>query len=147
MDKKITNNKIYFELLPESEQPVKSIYAPTGDMMKLGKVLDTGHKVEIAKKGDIIQIYFTTMILLNPKEAFCSDRDVIFVNDIPQKGKIHINKQSKESLSLLNSSIVINSNSDDIQKNDKIYYKKGQGHILPDNTEIISETQVYYKEG
>ena len=142
---KALNSKILFELLPEDKQPQKTIFAPNMDLMKFAKVLSVGKKVEDVKVGDIITIYVTTMVMLKKTIGFCSERDVILTNNIPPKGKIHINQQSKEGITVLMNANVINSNSEDIDTGDQIYYKVGNSHQLPDNTEIISEQQVYYK--
>jgi uncharacterized protein YfaT (DUF1175 family) len=40
---------------------------------------------------------------------------------------------------------VVNSNVEDVQPGDQIFYRHGQSHILPDNSEILSETQIYHK--
>lgn len=142
----VANNKIYFKLLDESLQPVKTILRPQADVIKLVEVLDVGHKVEIAKKGDILHLYVATMIITEYDKGFCSDRDVLFVNEIPQAGKVHITNQEKDPLNPLSTANVINSNSEGIDKNDKIYYRSGQSLILPDNTEILSDSQIYRME-
>lgn len=143
---KAANNKIFFELLDEEFQPKKTIFNPNATMLKLSKVISVGCKTEVAKVGDIITTYVSTNMMIDSKKGFCSERDVIFFNDIPQPNKVHIKNQSGDNLSLFTSAEVINSNSEDIMKNQKIFYRKGQSHILPDNTEIISDTQIYYIE-
>ena len=56
---KVLNNKVYFELLDDSQQPQKTIFQPNADMLKLGRVIDVGQKVEYISEGDIITIYVT----------------------------------------------------------------------------------------
>jgi hypothetical protein len=142
----ILNNKIFFELLHEDDQPKKTIFTPNADLLKHARVIEVGHQVERPKESDIITLPVTTMIMTEKSKGFCSERDVIFVNGIPSEGKIHINKQSKEGITLLLNANVISSNSSDVQKGDTIFYREGQSMQLPDNTEIISEKSVYYKK-
>lgn len=143
----VVNNKIYFDLLVESEQDQKTIFTPNADMMKYALVLDVGHKVEWVKKGDVIKLYVNTMFMTEKGKGFCAERDVIFCNQIPQKGKVHIKEQTKDKITSLKTAKVINANCDDIQTDDIIAYRDGQSLILPDNTEIVSETQIYYTKG
>lgn len=147
MDRRVLNNKILFELLSDDKQPQKTIFNTNATMLKLGRVVSVGDEVEKIKKGDIITVYVTTIFMLDGKMGFCSQRDIIFTNDIPAENKVHVKHQSKEDLSLFDSAIVVNSNSKNIDSGDKIFFRKGQSHILPDNTEIISDSQIYYKEG
>jgi hypothetical protein len=146
MDRYIKNSKILFELLPEKDQPKKTALKPHADMMKHALVTDVGSKVEEINIGDIITLYVTTMFMIEKNIGFCSERDVIFTNNIPQKGKVHIHRQSKNPLQPLSNAVVINSNSSDIEKGEKVFYREGQSMQLPDNTEIISETQIYYSQ-
>lgn len=143
---RVLNNKIYFELLPPDAQPQKTIFNPTADMLKLAKVIDVGCKVEEVRKDDIITLYEISIKNLGDGTGFCSERDVIFSNSIPQKNKVHIRNQEKVDLSMLNKATVINSNCEDISKDETVFYINGQSHILPDNTEIISESQIFYTE-
>ena len=143
---KVLNNKIYFELLEDSEQPQKTIFQPNADMLKLCRVIDVGQNVEYVSEGDIITIYVTSISMLDSTKGLCTERDVIFNNSIPQKGKVHIGQQKNNELSVFKSGKVLSSNSQDIEKNDEVYYKPGQSHVLPDNTEIISETQIFYSK-
>ena len=142
----VKNSKILFELLPESQQPKKTALKPHADMMKLCKVIDVGNKTEWVQIHDIITIYVTTMVMIEKNIGFCSERDVIFTNNIPQKGKVHVHRQSKNPLQKLSNAFVLSSNSEDIEKGEKVFYREGQSMQLPDNTEIISETQIYYSE-
>jgi hypothetical protein len=147
MQDKILNSKIFFEVLPDKDQPQKSPFSPNADLMKYAKVLDIGHKVEWVEIGDVIKLYVNTMFMIEKNKGFCSERDVIFRNSIPPKGKVHIKDQIKDTMSPLKNAKVIQSNSEDIISNDTIGYRDGQSLILPDGTEIISETQIYYTKG
>lgn len=144
MNINIKNSKILFELLPDKDQPKKTALRPNADLMKHGKVLDIGSKVEDVSIGDIITLYVTTMFMIEKNKGFCSERDVIFTNDIPQKGKVHIHRQSKKPLQKFSNAEVVNSNAADVEKGETVYYREGQSMVLPDHTEIISETQIYY---
>lgn len=141
---KVLNNKILMTILDDGHQPQKTIFSPNADMLKLFKIVDVGEKVELVKKGDIVTTYVNNVTLLNGDEYFCTERDILFINDYPQPGKIHLRGQVKEKLTLFNSAEVIKSSSGDIEDEDKVFYKAGQSHVLPDSTEIISESQVYY---
>jgi hypothetical protein len=139
------NNKILYKVLDDEHQPKKTIFTPNADLLKYAEVINTGEKVEFVKQGDIISIYVHDMNRIDSELGFCSDRSVIFKNSIPQKGKIHITNIENNPMTSFSKAEVIESNSDDVNKGDIIYFKEGQAHILPDHTEIISETQVYYK--
>lgn len=143
---KAVNNKILYELLPEEDQPKKTIFSPGMDMLKRLRVLDKGSKVDDINVGDIITVYVHDMNQISSERGFCNSTSVIFTNDIPPKGTVHVNNINKESLSNFANGDVIQSNSEDIQKEDKIYFKQDKAHILPDNTEIISERQIFYKK-
>lgn len=141
------NTKIYFELLPDSEQPQKTFMNSELDKIKLCKVLKTGNKVSnFVKEEDIITVpvHAITMMYKETK-GFCSERDVIFSNSYPVEGKVHIKNQERIELNNLNKAIVIKSSSQDIDDEDEIFYKNGQSLVLPDHTEIISESQIYFK--
>ena len=140
------NTKIYFKLLPEDQQPKKSVFIPDAEMLKFVEVLDVGHGVSKIKQGDILTVYITTIQMLTQSEGFCIEREVIFINNYPQENKIHINGQVKKGMSVFKQANVLASSSQDIDDNDIIYFKDGQTHILPDGSEIISESQVYYKD-
>lgn len=144
---KIVNSKIYFEVLPEKDQDKKTVFTPNADMMKYAKVIDIGHKVEWVQSGDIIKLYVNTMFMTEKGKGFCAERDVIFCNQIPQKGKVHIKEQVKDKITSLKTAKVINANCEDIESGDTVAYRDGQSLILPDNTEIVSETQIYYTKG
>lgn len=146
MEKQILNSKIYFELLPDEEQAQRTVFTPNADMMKKASVINVGSKVEFVKEKDIIEIYSNSIVLTEGRKGFCSERDVIFTNSKPPIGKIHINEQSTRGMTVLTNANVISSNADDVEEGDRVYYKAGQSHILPDHTEIISESQVYYKQ-
>lgn len=144
--KYILNSKIWFDLLEDSKQPKKTIFTPNAEMLKLGKVKATGSKVEEVKVGDIITLYVNSIHFLNEKEGFCTEREVVFRNGLPQKGKVHIKEQENVNMTSFNKAKVVKSSSEDVEEGDVINYKNGQSHILPDNTEIISESQIYFKE-
>ena len=114
-------------------------------MLKKAEVLEVGSNVIHVKTGDIIEVYVNTMVMISKDEGFCSERDVIFTNSLPPEGKVHIKNPSKKPLSPLTEAEVVNSNAKEIEKGDVVYFKSGQSHILPDNSEIISETQIYHK--
>lgn len=140
------NNKILVELLPDSEQPKKTIFSPNEDMIKIGIALSTGYKVENVVEKDRLHVYVNSLHVVEGNLAFCSERDVIFRNNYPQPGKIHIDSQIDIPMSSFMKANVVRSSSEDILDQETIFYKKGQSHVLPNNTEIISETQVYYKK-
>ena len=140
------NNKVYFEILSEDKQPKKSVFIPDAEMLKLAEVIDVGESVTKVKKEDIITIYVTAISMLTSTTGFCSEREIIFINSYPQENKIHINSQVKQELTIFRKANVLKSSSHDIKDNETIYYKDGQTHILPDGSEIISESQVYYKD-
>lgn len=144
---KVLNNKIYFELLPDSEQPQKTIFSPNMDMLKLCKVIDIGNKVfDFIKKEDIITLYVNNIQMIDKTKGFCNDKDVLFINEYPLKGKVHVTEQEKPKITPFSKAKVKKSSVDDIKDNENIYYKQGQSHILPDSTEIISETQIYFSK-
>lgn len=140
------NNKLMIELLEDSKQPQKTIFSPNADMIKIGKVLSKGKSVDIVKEGDTVHVYTNNLTMFDSRKGFCSQRDLLFVNEYPQEGKVHITEQTTVPMSSFTSGVVIKSSSEDIQDEDKVFYKKGQSHVLPDNTEIISESQIYYSE-
>ena len=142
----VLNSKIKFKLLPDDDQPKKSVFKPNVDLIKLVKVEKIGTRVEDVEEGDILHLYVTSMFMIDSDTGFCSERDVIFCNEIPQKGKVHISEQSKKPMDVFSTAKVINANSEDVLQGDIIHYREGQSHLLPDNTEILSETQIYYKE-
>lgn len=145
-DIKPLNTKIYFKLLPEDKQPKKTIIAPDGDILKIGTVLDVGHEVEQIKKGDTITLYGYDCIRLDQNRAVTNERSVIFINGIPQKNKTHIIEVGDDSmLSVLTKAKVIGSSSKDMSEEDLVFFKKGAGLILPDKTEIVSDSQIFFK--
>ena len=146
MERKVLNNKVYFELLPESEQPKKTIFQPNMDILKIGRVIDVGHRVENIKKGDKITLHINNISKYIGNECFCNDRDVIFINGYPQDGKVQITEVEDISMSSFKKARVIKSSTEDIQDNSNVYYKDGQFLELPDHTKILSETQIYFSE-
>ena len=143
----VLNNKIYLELLDDELQPKKTFLNTDADLLKYCNVLDVGNSVSDIKKDDIVTLYVININFIDSKKGFCSDRDVIFINNRPKEKKVHINNQQKEKYGILYKGTVLASSSNDIKDGDEIYYKHGQSHILPDNTEILSETQIFYKKG
>ena len=146
MERKVLNNKVYFELLPESEQPKKTIFQPNMDILKIGRVIDVGHRVENIKKGDKITLHINNISKYIGNECFCNDRDVIFINGYPQDGRVQITEVEDISMSSFKKARVIKSSTEDIQDNSNVYYKDGQFLELPDHTKILSETQIYFSE-
>ena len=146
MDKlKVLNNKLHIRLLPDAEQPKKSIFSPDAEMLKKAEVLDVGQKVTEIEKGQIITLYVNSLYMLGTEEAFCTDRDPIFINGYPREGKVNVGNTEKKTMTSFTKGIALKSSSGDIDDNDVIYFREGQSHILPDNTEIISESQIYFK--
>lgn len=141
----VLNNKVYFELLDDSKQPKKTIFTPNAEMLKHAKVISVGSKVEEIKEEDIITLYVNHINMIDEKEGLCSDRDPVFINYYPRKDKINASLEEKSSLTPFTKAKVISSSCNDIKDGDTVYIKSGQGHILPDNTELISESQIYYK--
>lgn len=142
----VLNNKVHFILLPEDEQPKKTIFTPNAELLKFAKVLEVGKDVKDIFKDDIITIYVTSIQMINQNEGFCVDREPIFVNYRPRVDKVLITDIGKDSFNTLSKATVLLSSSDEINDNDIIYFKEGQSHILPDNTELISKSQIYYKD-
>lgn len=139
------NNKIFFELLDEKHQPKKSILVPDGDILKKAKVLDVGNKVTNIKKGDEIVLYVNDIRGIGDRKGYCNDTNPIFINDKPQANKTHISKISSDNLTRFDNGKVISSTDDNLKKDDIIGYIKGNGLILPDSSEIISDTQIFFK--
>lgn len=142
----IHGDKIYYEILPDSDQPQKTIFTPNADMLKRVKVLDVGDMVVNKKKGDILTLYVNDMTRYGDYDkGFCIDRHVIFTNDIPQYLKVQVKNIQKDTMEVLSKGTVVESGSENIKKDDDIVFKHGQSHILPDNSEIISDSQIYFK--
>lgn len=139
------NNKIKFELLPEDEQPKKTSMVPFGDALKKVKVLEVGTKVEDIEKDDILVLYNHDVMLFEGSMGYCLDRDPVFINDHPQKNKTHIQPKKADRLSKFEKGTVLSTTDPEMSKGDEIGFKKANGLILPDNTEIISDTQIYFK--
>lgn len=146
MEKKVLNTKIYFQLLPESEQPQKTVFQPNMDVLKIGQVIDVGHKVEKVKKGDFITLHINNISKYIQNDCFCNERDVIFINGYPQEGKVQITEQEDMNMTSFKKARVLKSSSNDIKDNEKVFYKDGQFLELPDHTKILSETQIYFSE-
>lgn len=142
----VLNNKVHFELLSENEQPKKTIFTPNAELLKHAIVLDVGKEVAEMKKDDVITLHVNSMSMLNSKEGFCTERDPIFVNYKPRIDKVQITDTSKVTLTNFSEATVVKSSCDEIEDGDKIYYKEGQSLILPDNSEIISKSQIFYKD-
>lgn len=138
-------NKVLFELLSEDKQPKKSIFAPNGDSIKNAVVIAIGETVTAINPGDIIQLYVNDIMGIDSKLGYCIDTNAIFINRKPQPNKTHIRSKKSEELSKFNKADVIVSTSSKLKKGDEIGYKKGSGLILPDGSEIISNTQIYFK--
>ena len=146
MEIKVLNTKIHFELLPESDQPQKTVFQPNMDVLKIGKVLDIGHKVEKVKKGDFITLHINNISKYIQNDYFCNERDVIFINGYPQEGKVQITEQEDINMTSFKKARVLKSSTNDIKDNEKVFYKDGQFLELPDHTKILSETQIYFSE-
>lgn len=138
-----------FELLPRDEQPKNTVLIPDADSMKKAKVLSVGFLVntEFIKVGDIITIYNNDIVRVSGTESvgFTTDRNILFADGFPQVNKTHISPLNREELSTLDKASVIKSWDDKLKEGDIIYYKKGNGLILPDRTEIISDSQIFFK--
>lgn len=139
------NNKILFELLPEEKQPKRSVLVPDADTLKLVIVLEVGDKVSNCKKNDIVTLHISDILSIDDSKGYCTDSNLLFINGSPQLGKTHIQPLKNEKLSKLNKAKVIVSNDKNLNKNDTIGYRKGNGLILPDHTEIISDNQIFFK--
>lgn len=141
----VLNNKIHLRLLPEDQQPQRSLFQPTADLLKYAEVLGVGSKVTEIQKGQKIVVYVNALRMLNDKEGFCTERDPVFVDDLPRQGKVNTTKAAKEILTGFDKAEVLSSSSEGIEPGDTVYYTAGQSHILPDNTELISDSQIYFK--
>ena len=138
------NNKILFDLLPDYEQPRKTVFSPDADTMKVARVISTGPEVTQDIKKDLkITFYVHGSRMLDSRTGVISDRDVVFVDDRPRPGKVHVTEQETKSMSSLGTARVISSGSKDISDREEIFYSPGQSLQLPDGTEIISETQIF----
>lgn len=145
-DIKPLNTKIYFKLLPENQQPRKTLIAPDGDILKKATVISVGEEVAQVVKGDIITIYGYDCIRLDSDKGVTNERSVLFKNEIPLKNKTHIIEMDDiETLNVLSKAKVIATSTKDIDREDIVYFKKGTGLILPDKTEIISDSQIFFK--
>lgn len=139
------NNKIYFRLLPLEQQPKKTLIAPDGDILKKGEVLKIGREVTEVKEKDIITFYGNDFLRVTEKEGVIMERGIIFINDKPTKNKTHISELDNKELTTMSKARVISSDDSGMIQDDTIFYKKGASLILPDKTEIISNTQIFYK--
>lgn len=138
-------NKVLFELLPEDQQPKKSIFAPNGDSVKNATVIAIGETVTAIKEGDIIQLYVNDIMGIDSKRGYCIDTNAIFINKQPQPNKTHIRTKKSEGLSKFVKADVISSSTLNLKEGDEIGFKRGSGLVLPDGSEIISNTQIYFK--
>lgn len=142
----VLNNKIHFKLLSEDKQPKKTIFTPNAELLKHAEVLDVGKDVVEIKTNDVITLHVNAMNMLDSKEGFCTERDPIFVNYNPRIDKVQITETSKVNLTNFSEASVLKSSYSEVENGEKVYYKEGQSLILPDNTEIISKSQIFYKD-
>lgn len=143
---KALNNKVSFKLLPDSEQPKRSVLNPDAESLKKATVLSVGYKVEHIKVGDVIVLYTNDIRIAEEGIGYCNETNPIFINDKPQPNKTHIQTKKTNKISKFNKAIVKSSTDKELQEGDEIGYVKGSGLILPDHTEIISDTQIFYKD-
>lgn len=139
------NNKISYILLPDEEQPNRTILNPDGDNLKKAKVVSVGSKVEHIKPDDIITLYTHDVRIAEENIGYCADTNPIFINEKPQPNKTHIRTKKVNKVSRFQKATVLSSTDKELNEGDEIGYVKGNGLILPDNTEIISDTQIFYK--
>jgi len=137
------NNKVLYNLLPPEEQPQKLVLSPNADSLKIGKVLNVGETVTYIKQGDIITVYVNDLIKVEENTYICTDKQILFINNLPQPNKVQIEPIKSESLYKLKKAKVISSNDIEIKPDDTILFIPGQGVILPNHTEIISNTQIF----
>lgn len=144
---KPVHNKLYLELLPDSEQPERTIFNQDAELMKHYEVIAKGSTVsEEIEVGDIVTCYINHVRMIDFHKGFCTDRDPIFIDGSPRTGKVVIKNPQREGLTLFNRAEVVKSSSKDVDEACDVIYLPGQGHILPDGTEIISETQIVAKD-
>lgn len=146
MKMKALNNKVMYTLLPDNEQPKRTILNPDGDNLKKAKVISVGSKVEHIKLDDIITLYTHDVRIAEDNIGYCTDTNPIFINNKPQPNKTHIQTKKTNKVSRFNKATVLSSTDKELKEGDEIGYVKGSGLILPDNTEIISDTQIFYKD-
>ncbi|MDR1019007.1 MAG: hypothetical protein LBM02_09955 [Lachnospiraceae bacterium] len=145
MNTKPLNNKILFRLLPEEQQPKKTILVPDGDVLKKAEVIEVGEKVVNIQKGDEIVLYVNDIRGIGDGIGFCADSNPIFINERPQPNKTHISHVTlDDNLTKFNNGKVISTTDHNLNKEDIVGYVKGAGLILPDGTEIISDNQIFY---
>ena len=135
-------NKLIVEIINSDEDDWNPLYK----ILTKAKVLDLGNEVlKYIKKDDIITISKSDIHILKENIGFCVDRNIIFINDYPHEDKVHINPCKKE-IDIFDKGNVIKSSCSDIKSDEIIGYIKGKGGlILPDYTEVISKSQIYFK--
>lgn len=133
-------NKLILEKLPKEQEDE---WNPLYKVMIKAKVLSTGSEIDFVKDGDIVVLAESDLHMMDNKKGFAVDRSLIFINDYPQPGKIHITPLKKD-LNVFEKGVVVKSSVDPLLEGDEVGYVKG-GIVLPDYTEIISKSQVYFK--
>lgn len=139
------NNKVKFELLPEDRQPKPTVLNPNADALKLAIVLSVGHKVENIKEGDTITLYNNDVMIFEDKIGYCVDSNPIFINDRPQPNKTNILPEKATTISKFSKATVLSSTDKNLNAGDKVGYKDGNGLKLPDESLIVSDTQIFFK--
>lgn len=142
----ILSDKLLVRLLPEDLQPKKTIFHSTMDMLKKVEVIKKGDNTKWINEGDVVTLYVNSLYNIEDDLFFCVEREVILINDKPQPGKIHIKNPTKISMTALHEAEVVSSNDVELIKGDTLIFKKGQSLVLPDHTEIISESQAFAKK-
>lgn len=140
------NSKVMYTLLPDSEQPKRSVFNPDAENLKKCKVLSVGSKVENIKVDDIITLYIHDIRMAEENIGYCNDTNPIFINDKPQPNKTHIKTKKTNKISKFSKATVLSSTDKELKEGDEVGYIKGTGLELPDGTEIISDTQIFYKD-
>lgn len=136
-------NKLLLKKLPDSQQPKKTFLTPDAELLKKYEVLDIGSEVkEEISVGSIVTCYINHVQMIDSEKGFCTFRDPVFVDGKVREGKVGLGLTTSIPMTRLNEAEVVNSGSSEIPTGSKIVYIPGQGHILPDNTEIISLTQI-----
>lgn len=143
---KVLGDKILYELLPIDEQPKSSIFQPNMDMLKRGRVIKVGKDCKEICEGDVITFYVNHMRVLDKDLGFLMERDVIFINEVVREGKVELRPMGHKHLTNFDLGEVVSSGYDEVSKGAVVGYQKGQSHILPNNNEILSKTQIFYVE-
>ena len=134
-----------FELLPEDQQPKPTLLNPNADDLKKAKVLGVGCKVQYIKEYDVITLYNNDIMIVEDNTGYCTETNPIFINDKPQPNKTNILPENSLSISKFSKATVLTSTDPQLKKGDKVGYKKASGLVLPDQSEIISDTQIFFK--